>query len=276
MISTFVHSYSCFSLWSIRLGLLGRGIGPSQSHYLHSTTQTQNKRRKTSMARVLFEPTTPVFKRAKTVHALNRTATVIGGKYINWCHRTNEDWNNWHFEHNALSPENVKSSELYYFHPFEASQRDKRNCRQTSCAVVSTAVMRHPYWVQYEQLPLAFCQSEHVNFNLKSKSHYDRWSVGQSVLVSSPIWGRRPDFCYCQRTSVLSIWGAHSDERTVLSFVAVIVSSTCHLYLPVFHTFNCQEFVFFLGAYYLQLYTYFQHIFIYNIYKASGSLSLAQ
>jgi hypothetical protein len=30
------------------------------------------------MPRVGFEPTTPVFERAKTVHALDRTVTVIG------------------------------------------------------------------------------------------------------------------------------------------------------------------------------------------------------
>jgi hypothetical protein len=30
------------------------------------------------MPRVEFEPTTPVFERAKTVHALDRAATVIG------------------------------------------------------------------------------------------------------------------------------------------------------------------------------------------------------
>jgi hypothetical protein len=44
----------------------------------HRTTQTQNKRTQTSMPRVGFESTTPVFERAKTVHALDRTATVIG------------------------------------------------------------------------------------------------------------------------------------------------------------------------------------------------------
>jgi hypothetical protein len=31
------------------------------------------------MPRGGFEPTTPVFKRAKKVHALDRAATVIGG-----------------------------------------------------------------------------------------------------------------------------------------------------------------------------------------------------
>jgi hypothetical protein len=31
------------------VGLLGRGISPSQGRYLHTTTQTQNKRTQTSM-----------------------------------------------------------------------------------------------------------------------------------------------------------------------------------------------------------------------------------
>jgi hypothetical protein len=41
-------------------------------------TQTQNKRTQISMPRVGFEHTTPVLERAKTVHALDRAATVIG------------------------------------------------------------------------------------------------------------------------------------------------------------------------------------------------------
>jgi hypothetical protein len=44
----------------------------------HRTAQTQTKRTQTSMPRVGFEPTIPVFKRAKTVHALDRAVTVIG------------------------------------------------------------------------------------------------------------------------------------------------------------------------------------------------------
>jgi hypothetical protein len=42
------------------------------------TAQAQNKRTETSMPHVGLEPTIPVFKRAKTVHTLNRAATVIG------------------------------------------------------------------------------------------------------------------------------------------------------------------------------------------------------
>jgi hypothetical protein len=45
---------------------------------IHRTTQTQNKCTETSMPRVGFEPTTPVFERAKTIHALDRASTVIG------------------------------------------------------------------------------------------------------------------------------------------------------------------------------------------------------
>jgi hypothetical protein len=44
----------------------------------HRTTQTQNKRTQASVSRVRFEPTTPMFERAKTVRALDRAATVLG------------------------------------------------------------------------------------------------------------------------------------------------------------------------------------------------------
>jgi hypothetical protein len=43
----------------------------------HRATQTQNKRTQTSMPRAGFEPTIPAFERAKTVHSLDREATVI-------------------------------------------------------------------------------------------------------------------------------------------------------------------------------------------------------
>jgi hypothetical protein len=60
---------------------LGRVISPSQGRCV---TQTQNtlKHRQTAMPRVGFQPMIPVFERAKTVHALDRAATVnkvVGG-----------------------------------------------------------------------------------------------------------------------------------------------------------------------------------------------------
>jgi hypothetical protein len=57
------------------VGLLGRGINPSQGRYLQ---KTQNKRRQTSIPWVVFEHTIPVFERVNTGHALDRGATVIG------------------------------------------------------------------------------------------------------------------------------------------------------------------------------------------------------
>jgi hypothetical protein len=45
---------------------------------IRRTTQTQNKRTQTSMSRVGFEPTTPMLDGAKTVHALDGAAIVIG------------------------------------------------------------------------------------------------------------------------------------------------------------------------------------------------------
>jgi hypothetical protein len=54
------------------------GINPSQGRYLHMTTQTQNKRTQTTRPRVGFEPMIPVLERAKTVHASEGAATLIG------------------------------------------------------------------------------------------------------------------------------------------------------------------------------------------------------
>jgi hypothetical protein len=46
----------------------------------HRTAQTEDKSTQTSMPQVGFEPTIPVFERAKTV-VLNRAATVIGAYF---------------------------------------------------------------------------------------------------------------------------------------------------------------------------------------------------
>jgi hypothetical protein len=51
----------------------------------------------------------------------------------------------------------------------------------------------------------------------QSQSHIA--TDGQSVLVSSHIWGSRTDIYYCLVVTVLFLWCALSDERTGLSFV---------------------------------------------------------
>jgi hypothetical protein len=63
-----------FLIYTQSVGLLGRGISQSQGHYLHA----EYTHIETSMTWAGFEPTIPVFELAKTVHALDRAATVIG------------------------------------------------------------------------------------------------------------------------------------------------------------------------------------------------------
>lgn len=57
----------------------GRGISPSQGLYLHTGQHKDNKCTQTYMTQERFEPATTAFERAKTtVHALHRTATMLG------------------------------------------------------------------------------------------------------------------------------------------------------------------------------------------------------
>jgi hypothetical protein len=57
------------------VGLPGRGICPSQGHYLHSNTNTEKAQ--ISMPWVGFEHTISVSERAKSVHTSDRATTVI-------------------------------------------------------------------------------------------------------------------------------------------------------------------------------------------------------
>jgi hypothetical protein len=62
------------------VGLLGRVISSSQGLYLYTNTEkrTYTHKHQTSMPWVWFEPTIPASERAKTVHALDSSATVTG------------------------------------------------------------------------------------------------------------------------------------------------------------------------------------------------------
>jgi hypothetical protein len=57
---------------------------------------------------------------------------------------------------------------------------------------------------------------------------------------SISIWGSRPDFCYCQKVAVLSMWGTLPDKRTGLSFTTVKISSASSiftiLYVSILHS----------------------------------------
>jgi hypothetical protein len=74
-LQSFCWTLFAFSVYTQLIGLLGRGISRSQGRYL---TQTHNKYKQTYMPRVGFEPTITTFEWAKTVHALDLAASVIG------------------------------------------------------------------------------------------------------------------------------------------------------------------------------------------------------
>jgi hypothetical protein len=77
----------------LNLYIIGRA--PSTGHQpvarplpTERTPSTQNKRTQPSMPRVGFEPTIPVFERAKTVHVLDRAAAVIGDSPLSLLKKT--------------------------------------------------------------------------------------------------------------------------------------------------------------------------------------------
>jgi hypothetical protein len=75
------HSWNAVSLQFLNLtdsrtDSLDGGQPVARPLPTHRTTQTLNKRTQTSIPRVGFEPTIPVFWRAKIFHALDRAATV--------------------------------------------------------------------------------------------------------------------------------------------------------------------------------------------------------
>jgi hypothetical protein len=79
--SPFVGSYSFFSFFV--LYTVGRIHWTGDQHVArplptHRTTQTQNKRKQTSMLRVGFVPMIPAFEGAETIHDLDLVATVTG------------------------------------------------------------------------------------------------------------------------------------------------------------------------------------------------------
>jgi hypothetical protein len=67
-----------FLIYRESVGFLGQGISPSQGRYLHTEKHKHRiNAQETSMPWLGFKPRIPAFERAKTVHALERPATVI-------------------------------------------------------------------------------------------------------------------------------------------------------------------------------------------------------
>jgi hypothetical protein len=76
--SPFLHLAFLFFafFYTQSVGLLGWGISPSQGRYLHNTNTEQMHTDIHTLSCIRTHD--PVFERAKTVHALDRAAIVIG------------------------------------------------------------------------------------------------------------------------------------------------------------------------------------------------------
>jgi hypothetical protein len=73
--------------------------------------------------------------------------------------------------------------------------------------------------LSYQLLNLHNCNSQLTQQKLIVSEVILRPTVSRQVsLVTTSIWGPRPDFCSCQTVVRLLKWGALSDERTGLSF----------------------------------------------------------
>jgi hypothetical protein len=70
--------FQFFNPYTPAVGLPGQGISPSQGRCSQTEQHKQNKRTQICMPRVGIKPKFPVFEPAKTVHALDHAANVIG------------------------------------------------------------------------------------------------------------------------------------------------------------------------------------------------------
>jgi hypothetical protein len=66
------------------------------------------------------------------------------------------------------------------------------------------------------------CSPHSVHSCYQSQTHVT--TVGQSVFVSSPIWGSWPDINYYLKVTDLSMSGAPSDEGSGLSFLVLALA----------------------------------------------------
>jgi hypothetical protein len=132
-----------------------------------------------------------------------------------------------------------KQLRIVLLSPFEASQRDNGNCQETSCTTVSEASILSPIWTpSLGFLSVRTCELQ----------SWVKVKVTLRPMVSRPvILGVKPHLGTKTIFMLLSIWGALSDERAGLSFVAVLVSSTCRYSTGSI----VKNLFYFLGAYYL-------------------------
>jgi hypothetical protein len=135
------------------VSLLGRGISPSQGRYLHAEQHKHIINAQISMAQVGFEPTIPVFERAKRVHALYRAATVISNPlnytlHISHIESESESLYDWRFTSNqfVLAPSPLRLTARILFSQLNT-------CDHSPYTRIASSLMRG--WVCHLQLLLA-------------------------------------------------------------------------------------------------------------------------
>jgi hypothetical protein len=104
---------------------LWTGNEPASSPLPTHRTQTQNKRTQTSISRVGFKPTVPVFERARTVRNLDRAATVMGSGYCMGTVKILETLHYFHYRNLARIWGPLSQSNGYWeLYPWGLSVRD--------------------------------------------------------------------------------------------------------------------------------------------------------
>jgi hypothetical protein len=142
-------------------------------------TQTQNERTQTSMPRVWFEPTTPVFGRAKTVHALDRTSIVIGDTRI------------WDLQNTmqVLVPMGIELSVEKY----DWSGGRRAIC----CALTERSSVNRDHWYPYTDgcYPTMFCSRRRYRARI---SVYLPFYLGKRRIISWYLSGLKGEkLCSC-------------------------------------------------------------------------------
>jgi hypothetical protein len=97
----------------------------------HRATKTQNKRIQTSIPWVGFESTIPASERAKTVHALDRAATVIGNILSQAVFMPKSSHNKKQFKSYCFSYSSSLSFYLFSIHASLSSSVRNENCSFT-------------------------------------------------------------------------------------------------------------------------------------------------
>jgi hypothetical protein len=93
-------------------------------HNLQESLDGGSAQTQTSVFRVGFEPTNPAFERAKTVHALDRAATVIDGHRICW------------LEIHKIDDRTVSQLLVWLLNPWLTTYKELNPGRLTACILI--------------------------------------------------------------------------------------------------------------------------------------------